>query len=114
MNVVIEPLVAGGAGAAVCYFMEADPQYLSMESLLKYGAVVAGCQFVGKRLVDMLLPEFKNAQLRSMQRISLGAASCASLNIVAQRYISQDLRIENSLASGAAGGALAPLIGSMW
>ena len=114
LNMLLEPLSAGVVGAGVSYMMERDTRFTDMQTLLKYGAVVAGCQFVGKRLTDMLLPEFHNAQLRSMQRISLGAVSCASLNIVAQRYISKDLRIENSLAAGGAGGAIAPLVSSMW
>ena len=114
VKIVVEPLTAAAAGVGVAYMMEENDEYNNMETLLKYGLIVAGCQFVGKRLVDMVIPEFKNANLRSMQRISLSAASTATLNIVAQRYLSKDLRIENSIASGAVGGALAPLVSSMF
>ena len=111
---IIEPLAAGVVGAGVAYMMEGDSRYVKFDSLAKYGAIVAACQFTGKRLTDMLLPEFKNRELRSMQRISLGAISCAGLNVIAQRYAMRDLRVENSIATGAAGGAFAPLVSSLW
>ena len=113
-NIVIEPLAAGAVGAGVAYLMEDNKRYMNMENILYYAGVVAGCQFVGKRLADMLVPELKNSQLRSMQRIGLGAATCGSLNIIAQRYVMKDLCIENSLAAGAAGGGFAPLVSSLW
>ena len=58
-NMIIEPLAAGVVGAGVAYMMEGDSRYVKFDSLAKYGAIVTACQFTGKRLTDMLLPEFK-------------------------------------------------------
>ena len=110
-SMAIKHAAAGAAGAGVGYVL--DPNQ-NMMDLLKYGGIVAGCSFTSCRLSAMLIPEFSNPQLANMQKIALESGMTAGFNILAQRYLNRDLRVENSAISGAAGGAAGVLTASMF
>ena len=112
-SIAVQPLSAGLVAAGVNYMLEGDAQFSSLMTSLKYGAIVGGCQFVGSRATSMLLPEFGEVHLANMQRIALSAGTTASLNILAQRFVSQDFRVEYNALCGVAGGVAAPMVASL-
>ena len=111
----IPALAAGGIATAVNQLvLENDSSMREMNEVMKYGAIVAGCQFAGSRVSHMVIPEFSEPHLANLQRIGMSAATTSFLNVVAQRYINNDFRVENSLMVGAAGGAGGVVVGDMF
>ena len=111
MPMLAKHATAGAVGAGVNMFMsgdQADPM-----DLIRYAGVVAGSSFVTCRLSAMLIPEFDNPYLASVQKIALQSAGTGALNIIGQRYVNLDLRIENSAIAGALGGGSGVLVASM-
>ena len=85
-----------------------------MNEVMKYGAIVAVCQFAGARVSSMVLPEFSEPHLANLQRIGMSAATTSFLNVIVQRYVNRDFRVENSALVGAVGGAGGVLVGDMF
>ena len=112
---IIPALAAGGIATLVNQIvLENESSMREMNEVLKYGAIVAACQFAGARISTMVLPEFSEPHLANLQRIGMSAATTSFLNVVAQRYVNRDFRVENSLICGAAGGAGGVIVGSMF
>ena len=112
---LIPALAAGGiATLANQLVLENEASQREMNEVLKYGAIVAGCQFAGARVLSMVLPEFSEPHLANLQRIGMSAATTSFLNVVAQRYVNNDFRVENSLMTGAVGGAGGVVVGDMF
>ena len=111
----VPALAAGGIATLVNQIvLENESSMREMNEVLKYGAIVAACQFAGARISTMVLPEFSEPHLANLQRIGMSAATTSFLNVVAQRYVNRDFRVENSLICGAAGGAGGVILGSMF
>ena len=113
---VIMPMVAkhgtaAAVGAGVNLFMTGEE--FDMMEMAKYGAIVGASSFVACRLSSMLIPEFDNPYLASVQKIALQSSATAGLNIIGQRYGNLDLRIENSAIAGALAGGSGVLVASM-
>ena len=110
------PALSAGAIATLVnqLVLEDESSMREMNEILKYAAIVAGCQFAGARVSSMVLPEFNEPHLANLQRIGMSAATTSFLNVVAQRYINRDFRVENSLMTGAVGGAGGVLLGDMF
>ena len=103
MPMIAKHATAAAVGAGVNLFMSGDR--FDMMEMARYGAVVGGSSFVSCRLSAMLIPEFDNPYLASIQKIALQSSGTAALNILGQRYVNMDLRIENSAIAGGGGGA---------
>ena len=111
----VPALAAGGIATIVNQLVLEDEMSMrQMPEIMKYGAIVAACQFAGARVSSMVLPEFSEPHLANLQRIGMSAATTSFLNVVAQRYVNRDFRVENSLMTGAVGGAGGVLIGDMF
>ena len=118
MNMVkpfVPALAAGGIATLVNQLvLEDESSMREMPEVLKYAGIVAACQFAGARVSSMVLPEFSEPHLANLQRIGMSAATTSFLNVVAQRYISRDFRVEHSLATGMVGGGAGVLVGDMF
>ena len=111
----VPALTAGGIATLVNQIvLENESTMREMPEVLKYAGIVAVCQFAGARVSSMVLPEFSEPHLANLQRIGMSAATTSFLNVIAQRYVNRDFRVENSLVTGAAGGAGGVLIASMF
>ena len=106
---------AGGIATLVNQLvLEDESSMREMNEILKYAGIVAACQFAGARVSSMVLPEFNEPHLANLQRIGMSAATTSFLNVVAQRYINRDFRVENSLICGGVGGAGGVLVSDMF
>ena len=107
-------LSAGAIATAVNQIvLETEPSQREMNEVIKYAGIVAACQFAGSRASQMVLPEFSQPHLQSLQRLALSAATTSFLNVIAQRYVNNDFRVENSIICGASGGAGGILVADM-
>ena len=111
----VPALASGGIATLVNQIvLENEPSMRQMNEVVKYAGIVAACQFAGARVSSMVLPEFSEPHLANLQRIGMSAATTSFLNVVAQRYINRDFRVEHSLATGMVGGAGGVLVGDMF
>ena len=104
-------VIASGVNQII---LETEPSQRELSEVIKYAGIVAACQFAGSRASQMVLLEFQEPHLQNLQRIGMSAATTSFLNVVAQRYVNNDFRVENSLICGAAGGAGGVLVADMF
>ena len=108
-------LSAGAIATAVNQIvLETEPSQREMNEVIKYAGIVIVCQFAGARVSQMVLPEFSEPHLANLQKIGLSAATTSFLNVIAQRYVNNDFRVENSLLCGGVGGAAGVLVADMF
>ena len=108
-------LSAGAIATAVNQIvLETEPSQREMSEVMKYGAIVAACQFAGSRISQMVLPEFSEPHLANLQKIGMSGATTSFLNVVSQRYVSNDFRVENSQATGLVAGCGSVVVGDMF
>ena len=108
-------LSAGAIATAVNQIvLETDPYQREMSEVIKYAGIVSACQFAGSRVSQMVLPEFSEPHLQNLQKIGMSGATTSFLNVIAQRYVSNDFRVENSLATGLVAGCGGVVVGDMF
>ena len=111
----VPAIAAGGIATLVNQLvLEDESSMREMPEVLKYAGIVSLCQFAGARVSSMVLPEYSEPHLANLQRIGMSAATTSFLNVVAQRYVNRDFRVENSLMTGAVGGAGGIVFGDMF
>ena len=95
--------------------LETEPSQREMSEVIKYAGIVAACQFLGAKTSKLVIPEFiSEPHLQNLQRIALSGATTSFLNVVSQRYVNNDFRVENSIICGASGGSAGVLVADMF
>ena len=117
MVVLIDMLLPAAMSTGVAYgynwFLETNPAYRDAKTMLKYSAVVGASTLLGNMTTGLLIPNFHNPKLATLQKTLMSAGSTAGLNILGQRFANDDIRIDFNLACGAVSGAGSSLGTSM-